>query len=148
MAKKIISWTVGNSVLEYYNTEANLQRMFNSYIKNYNLIFVPRKSVNVLVDSVSFYLEWFQRYDVLKNAQVFSGHPVYYALQLPNVIHMLPVVVDLYNYCDCVGSAHVRRRGTLRWFLWNWSQGWREQNVCRMWRRMSAERYAIRVIGK
>jgi len=58
---------------------------------------------------------------VLKNAQVFSGHPVYYALQLPNVIHMLPVVVDLYiatvsvahMYADeglCVDSCGTDRR--------------------------------------
>jgi len=33
VAKKIISWTVDNSVLGYNKTEANLQRILNSYIK-------------------------------------------------------------------------------------------------------------------
>ena len=44
----------------------------NSYIKNYNLIFVARNSGNILVKSISFYLERFQGYGVLKNVQLFG----------------------------------------------------------------------------
>jgi len=31
--KKIVSWTAGNSVVWYNKIEANLQRIFNSYVK-------------------------------------------------------------------------------------------------------------------
>jgi len=36
-----------------------------------NAIFIPRNSRNVLVKSVSFYLERLQKYGVLKNVQLF-----------------------------------------------------------------------------
>ena len=45
----------------------------NSYIKNYNLIFVARNSGNISVKSISFFLERFQGYGVLKNVQLFGG---------------------------------------------------------------------------
>ena len=38
---------------------------------SYNLIFIPRNSNNILMKSVSFYLERFQRYGVLRNVQLF-----------------------------------------------------------------------------
>jgi len=41
--------------------------------RNYNLIFIPRHTRNILVRSVSFNLKRFQRYDVLKNVQVFCA---------------------------------------------------------------------------
>ena len=47
-------------------------RIFNSYIKNYILFFVPGYSRNILVKSVLFCLEQFQRYGVLKNVQLFG----------------------------------------------------------------------------
>jgi len=34
--------------------------------------FIPRNSTNTLVKSVSFYLQWLQRYGVLKNVQLFG----------------------------------------------------------------------------
>ena len=36
-------------------------------------MFVPRYSRNMLVKSVSFYLEWFQRYGMLKNVQLLAA---------------------------------------------------------------------------
>jgi len=39
--------------------------------KNCNIIFVSRKSRNILVKSVSFYLDQFQRYGVLKKFTTF-----------------------------------------------------------------------------
>jgi len=38
-----------------------------------NLIFMPINSRNILMKSVSFYLEQFQRYGVLKNVQLFGA---------------------------------------------------------------------------
>jgi len=43
--------------------------------KHYKLVFVPKNSRNILVKSVSFYLERLQRYGVFENVQLF-GPPV------------------------------------------------------------------------
>ena len=71
IAKKIITWTAGNIVFGYNKTDANLQRIIMH--KNYNQIFVPRNSRNILVKPVSFYFERIQRYGVLKNVQLFGA---------------------------------------------------------------------------
>ena len=63
--------------------------------KNYNAIFVPRNSRNILRKSVSFYLEQFQRYHVLKKMYNFWGATLYFYIHyihvpLPSVL--LPFV--------------------------------------------------------
>jgi len=40
--------------------------------KNCNLIFIPRNSTNILVKSVSFYLDRFRRHGALKNLRLFG----------------------------------------------------------------------------
>jgi len=36
-------------------------------------MFIPRNSTDILEDSISFYLKWFQSYGVLKNVQLFEA---------------------------------------------------------------------------
>jgi len=45
-------------------------------------MFVPRNFRNILMKSVSFYLERFQRYGVLKNVQLFAATSPKYLAEL------------------------------------------------------------------
>jgi len=56
------------TIFRYNNTELTCKQIH----KNCSLIFVSRNPGNILVKSVSFYLERFQSYGVLKKVQLFG----------------------------------------------------------------------------
>jgi len=60
-----------------------------------NLIFMPINSRNILMKSVSFYLEQFQRYGVLKNVQLFGA--TLYMLNSKNIKTMHPATKQRLN---------------------------------------------------
>jgi len=70
LAKKSFAELLAPVFLDTIKLKLNLQRIFNNYI-----IFIPRNSRNILVKSVSFYLERFLRYRVRKKSETCSGHP-------------------------------------------------------------------------
>jgi len=71
----MITWTVRNSVFVYNKTEANLQRIFNSYVWTTTQSLFPETVGTFWWNPVSFYLELFKRFDMLKIYN-FLGHPV------------------------------------------------------------------------
>jgi len=68
MAKKLQLKPPEATIFRYNNTELTCKQLH----KNCSLIFVPRNPGNILVKSVSFYLERFQSYGVLKKVQLFG----------------------------------------------------------------------------
>ena len=70
-AANITQWS-GHAVYRVAQKVVIFQHTISQLHKKHNRFFIPRNSRNTLVKSVSFNLEQFQRYGVLKNVQLFQ----------------------------------------------------------------------------